>query len=126
MGQKGLVALVAAIGLLAIPSTAAAGGWAGSRYDKDDCTYDVEADMLSCEAWFTDEFFTTMQLGTFDPTCASSLRIIERTGWLVTTYRGWGIFFGRVPVRHKELVGNEDSFEETWRDYTDVDRGCLM
>jgi hypothetical protein len=126
MGKKGLVALVAAIGLLVIPSTAAAGGWAGSRYDKDDCTYNVDADSLYCEAWFTDEVFTTMQLGMSDLTCASTIRIIERTGWLVTTYRGWGSFFGRVPVHHKEFVGNEDGYEETWRDYTDVDLGCLV
>jgi len=125
MVGKTLVSLVVAVCCLVFASTALAGGWAGSRYDKDDCTYDHATDMLFCEARFTEEtFMTAILLGIPDSSCASGFRLVDRTGWLVTTYRGWGIFFGRVPVHHKEFVGDEDTFVETWRDYTDVSLGC--
>lgn len=124
MGRKTLVGLAVAVCCLVFTSTALAGGWAGSRYDKDDCTYNNETDILFCEAWFTEETFTTENLGMPDSSCASTIRIVERTGWRVTTYHGWGAFFGRVPVHHNEFLGNEDSFDVTWRDYTDVDLGC--
>jgi hypothetical protein len=123
--MKTIVGAAAALCCLILASTAAAGGWAGSRYDKADCTYNKETDMVYCEARFTEESFTTQNLGLSDSSCPSTIRMIQRTGWRVTTYRGWGIFFGRVPVRHKEFAGNEDSFDETWRDYIDVDLGCL-
>jgi hypothetical protein len=116
------VALVA----LALPAIASAGNWAGSRYDKSDCTYTKETDSLFCEAWFTEEEFTTEQSAVADASCESGLRIIERTGWQVTTYRGWGVFTGRVPHARNEVVGNEDGFSVTWRDYVDVDRGCYV
>jgi hypothetical protein len=119
-----LVALAAAA--LAFTATASAGGWAGSRYDKGDCTYNKEVDSLYCEAWFTEENYITERFGVFDDSCESSIRIIERTGWLVTTYRGWGAFTGRIPHAKNEIAGNEDGFNDTWRDYTDVDRGCLV
>ena len=45
--------------------------------------------MLSCEAWFTEEFIMTERLGISDPTCASTIRLIERTGGQVMMYRGW-------------------------------------
>jgi hypothetical protein len=124
MRKRWLIGLVVGIGFLVCASTAAAGGWAGSRYDKEDCIYDLESDVLFCSAWFADETYTTLTFGISDSTCSSTIRILERTGWQVTTYRGWGLFSGRVPTPHKELVGNEDSFEESWRSYVDVDLGC--
>jgi len=124
MSKRALVALAAAIGLLAITGTASAGGWAGSRYDKSDCTYSRDNDTLFCEARFTTEELATEQFGVFDETCPSSIRIFERSGVRVTTFRGWGVFAGRTPVRHKEIAGDEDSFEFSWRSFTDRDLGC--
>ena len=124
MSKRALVALAAIIGLLALTGTATAGGWAGSRYAKSDCTYSRDTDTLFCEAIFTTEESATAQFGVSDSTCASTIRLIRRTGVLVTTFRGWGLFAGRTPVRHKEIVGNEDGFQESWRDFTDRDLGC--
>lgn len=124
--MKKLLVVSLVLGLLTFCSSAAAGGWAGSRYSKSDCTYSQETNTVFCEARFTDEIFTTVGMTVVDEQCQTGLRLIERTGWLVITYRGWGLFSGHVPVHHKEIAGNEDSFEETWRDYTDLDLGCLV
>jgi hypothetical protein len=124
MGTKRLASLVLAVSFLVFTATAAGGGWAGSRYEKKNCIYDAESDSLACSAWFADETYTTMTLGISDATCASTIRVVERTGWQVTTYRGWGVFSGRVPTRQNELVGNEDSFAVGWGTYIDVDLGC--
>jgi hypothetical protein len=43
----------------------------------------------------------------------------------VTTFRGWGYFTGRVPLAKNEIAGDEDSFEESWENFTDVDLGCV-
>jgi hypothetical protein len=125
MWRRTFAVLAAVVGLLAITGTASAGGWAGSRYAKDDCTYTRETNTLYCEALFTTEVFLTAEPLTIpDATCASTIRIVERTGWRATTIRGYGFFEGRTPVAHKEIVGNEVFVEEHWHDYTDVSRGC--
>jgi hypothetical protein len=79
--------------------------------------------VLVCSAWFADETYTTLTFGISDATCASTIRIVERTGWQVTTYRGWGVS-GRVPTPQKELFGDEDSLDVSWGTYVDVDLGC--
>jgi hypothetical protein len=28
-------------------------------------------------------------------------------------------------VRHKEIAGDEDGFQISWRDFTDTDLGCV-
>jgi hypothetical protein len=124
MGRRTLVVLAAVVGLLAITGTASAGGWAGSRYAKSDCTYDRASDTVFCQAWFTSEEQATEQMGVSDLSCTSTIRIIERTGTRVTTFRGWGLFAGHTPVSHKEIAGDEDSFQFSWRNFTDSDLGC--
>jgi len=124
MWRRTLVALAAVVGLLAITGTASAGGWAGSRYAKSDCTYNRDTDTLFCAALFTDEEQATEQFGMSDLSCTSTIRLIERTGTRITTFRGWGLFAGRAPVGHKELAANEDSFQFSWRNVTDRDLGC--
>jgi hypothetical protein len=37
----------------------------------------------------------------------------------------WGYFTGRVPLAKNEIAGDEDSFEESWENFTDVDLGCV-
>jgi hypothetical protein len=124
--MKRIVLLLVIAGLfLGHATTANAGGWGGSRYDKSDCTYSKDTRTLFCEAWFTEEIFTTEQFAIADDSCASTTRLIERTGWRITTYRGWGLFDGPVPAAANEIAGNEDGFTVTWRGYADRDLGCL-
>jgi len=125
MWRRTLVVVAAMVGLLAITGTASAGGWAGSRYAKSDCTYNRDTDTLFCEAWFTSEEQATEQFAAPDPTCASTLRLFVRTGTRVTTFRGWGLFAGRTPVGHKEIAGDEDSFAISWRDFHDAPLACV-
>ena len=124
MWRRTLVALAAVVGLLAMTGTASAGGWAGSRYAKSDCTYNRDTDTLFCAALFTSEEQATERFGMSDPSCTSAIRLIERTGTRITTFRGWGLFAGRTPVSHKELAGDEDGFQFSWRNFTDRDLGC--
>ena len=125
--MKGIALLLVLAGLFLGHATTAnaAGGWGGSRYEKSDCTYSKETRTLFCEAWFTEESYTTEQFAVPDDSCASTLRLIELTGWQMTTYRGWGLFYGTVPHTANEIAGNEDGFTVTWRDVTDRDLGCL-
>jgi hypothetical protein len=120
----GLV-LVAA---LTLSATASAGGWAGSRYEKSDCTYDKAADTLFCEAFFSEEQQGVTEFRYLsDASCASGIRVIERTGTLVTTIRVWGVFTGRVPHAKNEDFGDEEPFgESSWTNFTDVDLGCFV
>jgi hypothetical protein len=118
------------IGLLiaaVMAETASAGGWAGSRYDREDCTYNAATDVLYCEAQFTQEEYTTM--GIFGPfaSCPSGYGSYERTGWLVTTWVGWDYYSGRAPVQvHNLGYGDEAQYEFTWHDYTDVLIECYV
>ena len=88
MWRRTLVALAAVVGLLAMTGTASAGGWAGSRYAKSDCTYNRDTDTLFCAALFTSEEQATERFGMSDPSCTSAIRLVERTGTRVTTFRG--------------------------------------
>lgn len=125
MKRIALLLVIAGLFLGYATTANAAGGWGGSRYDKSDCTYSKETRTLYCEAWFTDEIHTTEQFVIADDSCTSTVRLIERTGWQMTTYRGWGLFNGPVPSAANEIAGDEDGFTVTWRDYTDRDLGCL-
>jgi hypothetical protein len=112
---------------LTFAAEANAGGWAGSRYDKSNCTYNKESNILYCEARFRGSAEqTTAFVYVSDSECASGTRVVERTGTLVETFRGWGYFTGHVPLSKNEIVGDEDSFEFTWENFTDVDQGCLV
>ena len=119
--------MVATVLLLALTSVgaASAGGWAGSRYDKSDCTYSKESNILYCEATFSHEGFATEDHAIADERCPNGLRLIRRTGWRTETWVGWDLYTGRTPVRHHSIAGNEGSPEVSWRDFVDVDLGCV-
>jgi hypothetical protein len=53
------------------------------------------------------------------------LLLIRRTRWRVETWVGWDLYTGRTPVRHHSIAGNEGSPEVSWRDFVDVDLGCV-
>lgn len=120
-----LAAVVAAA--LTFTATASAGGWAGSRYDKSECTYSKESDSLYCEGTFTFEEFRTEQMALPDASCPSGTRLIGRTGWFVEIWLGFDGYTGHVPVSKHNTFGNEVPLLglEHWRDYTDTDLGCV-
>jgi hypothetical protein len=118
-------AVVAAFGLA---SDASAGGYAGSDYSRDQCTYNKSANVLTCETTFTRSTPNATQLSfVADATCESGTRVLQRTGTLVETYRAWKLYSGHVPHAENELAGgNEAKIGQTWENFTDVDLGCLV
>lgn len=122
--KRVIVATVVLVALMTV-GTASAGGWAGSRYEKSDCTYTKETDLLYCEATFSSETFVTEEFAIPDAGCPSGTRLVRRTGWRVETFLAWDLYSGRTPVRHRNIAGNEGFPDITWRDFTDVDLGCV-
>ena len=118
--------LVAAI-VLAFPIVGSAGGWAGSRYDKSECTYSKAPDSLFCESTYTVEIFTTERMSFSDESCPNSLRGVSRTGWFVEVFRVFDAYTGHTPVRQHNVFGNTSPLFglEHWRDFTDTDLGCV-
>jgi hypothetical protein len=111
---------------LALPLAASAGGWAGSRYEKSECTYTKETNFLFCESTFTVETVKTEQIGLADETCETGTRLISRTGTFVEPWRVFDAFEGRTPHAKNNLFGNEFPLlgQEFWKDFTDTDLGC--
>jgi hypothetical protein len=101
-------------------------GWGGSRYEKSDCTYSKETNLLFCEETFTIETLQTEQMTIPDASCTSTLRLVRRTGTYVEPTRVWAIYEGHVP-RKRELTGDTTPVigAEFWKDFTDVDLGCV-
>jgi hypothetical protein len=127
--MKKLTLATVMICALGFASQASAEGVGGSEYDKRACTYDKATNLLYCEAWFTTAIpNSTATFFISDPSCAhTGTRVIRRTGTLLETYRTWAYFTGHVPLAKNEIVGDEDSFEETWMPgFVDEDLGCLL
>jgi hypothetical protein len=125
--KRAIVVIIATALVIALTSigTASAGGWAGSRYEKSNCTYTKETNLLYCEATFTHEEFTSEDRAVTDESCPNGTRLIRRTGVRVDTWVGWDLYTGHTPVGHHSIAGNEGLPETTWRDFTDVDLGCV-
>ncbi len=112
---------------LALPLTASAGGWAGSRYDKSECTYTKETNFLFCQSTFTVETVKTEQIAIPDETCPSGTRVFRRTGTFVEPWMVFDAFAGHTPHSKNNLFGNEVPLlgQEFWKDFTDTDLGCV-
>ena len=125
--RRFLLGLVVAVVALALPIAASAGGWAGSRYDKTECTYSKETNSLFCESRFTVETFKTEQIAFPDAACPSGTRVISRTGWFVEPWRVFDGYTGHVPVSKHNTFGDEVPMLglEFWRDFTDTALGCV-
>jgi hypothetical protein len=127
--MKKLVLAAMAVLALSFAAQASAGGYAGSRYSKSDCTYTKATNILYCEATFTTKIpNSTAQIFVNDPTCVGSgQRVFQRTGTIIETFRGFDWYTGRVPLAKNDIAGDEDSFVDTWAPgYVDVDLGCLV
>jgi hypothetical protein len=113
---------------LALPSVASA-GWAGSRYERSDCTRTNSDDGrpgLYCERWFTDASPNVVQDAVVADEACPSGRLERTSGTLLTRYRGWDYYWGPAPLARFAFVGNEDSFSFSWAPGAVVtDLGCL-
>jgi hypothetical protein len=118
-------ALPLALALLAFPLAASA-GWGNSPYDKHDCTYTKETNILFCETTILFETVKTEQMGIADESCPSGTRLVRRTGTYVEPRRVFDTYEGRTPHENRMLFGNDVPLfgQEFWRDFTDVDLGC--
>jgi hypothetical protein len=126
--MKKLTLAAAMIFALGFASQASAGGFAGSRFSKGDCTYTKATNVLYCEARFTSSIpNSTATILVSDSTCVGTeTRVFRRTGTLLESFRAWAYFTGHVARARNEIVGDEDSFEETWAPgLVDEDLGCL-
>ncbi len=122
-----ILGLVVAAVALALPMAAIGGGWAGSRYDKSECTYSKDTNSLYCESTFSVESFMTEDRATPDASCPSGTRVTRRTGWFVEVWRVFDGYTGHAPVRHHNVFGNESPLFDLWhwRSFTDTDLGCV-
>jgi hypothetical protein len=112
---------------LAFPLVASAGGWAGSRYDKSECTYTKESNLLYCQSTFTVETVKSEQIAIPDETCPSGTRVFQRTGTFVEPWMVFDGFEGHTPHAKGNLFGDEVPLlgQEFWKDFTDTDLGCV-
>jgi hypothetical protein len=117
----GLVALAMLMG-----ATDARAGWAGSRYEHNECTLKaVGRPLLYCETSVTQvERNATETFGVGDETCASGLRLFQRTGTRITRFRVFDYYDGPVPLAKFNFAGDEAGFEFEWVDVVETDLGC--
>jgi hypothetical protein len=113
------------VAMLAFPLAASA-GWGNSAYDKDDCTYTKETNLLYCEGTILFETVKTEQMAIADASCSTGTRLIRRTGTYVEPTRVFDAYEGRTPHANRILFGNDVPLfgQEFWKDFTDVDLGC--
>jgi hypothetical protein len=126
--MKRLIWATAAIIALLFAAQASAGGYAGSRYQKRECTYTKATNTLYCETQFTESTPTTVTMFVSDPTCVpSGTRVVQRTGTLVETFRVWDLYSGHVPLAKNGIGGDSAPVGDgTWQDVVDTDMGCLV
>jgi hypothetical protein len=118
-------ALLLVLAMLTFPLAAGA-GWGNSRYDKSDCTYTKETNVLFCETTIMFEIVKTEQMGIADESCPSGTRLVRRTGTYVEPTRVFHYYQGRTPHENRILLWDDETLvgQEFWTDFTDVDIGC--
>lgn len=125
-----LFAMPAVLGaLLMTPGAQAhASGWAGSRYEQQDCRHVSNGGKpgLYCERVFVTTFPATRTIGIADETCPSGTRSVSRSGTIEESFKGYDYYDGPVPLAKFEIAGNESDSTDTWiAGYTDTDLGCI-
>jgi hypothetical protein len=70
---------------------------------------------------------TTEQMGIADELCPSGTRLVRRTGTYVEPTRVFDTYEGRTPHANRILFEGDVPLlgQEFWKDFTDVDLGCL-
>ena len=118
-------ALLLVLAMLTFPLAAGA-GWGNSLYDKSECTYTKETNVLFCATTITHEIVTTVQIGIADESRPSGTRLVRRTGTYVEPTRVFDAYEGRTPHAKRFLFGNDEPLfgQEFWKDFADVDLGC--
>jgi hypothetical protein len=113
--------------VLTLPLAASAGGWAGSIYDKSECTYTKESNFLFCETTRTFESVRTEQMAFPDATCPSGTKLVSRTGTFLEVWRTFDGFEGHTPHSKNNVFGNDVPLLDQWHweSFTDTDLGCV-
>jgi hypothetical protein len=107
-----LASLATVVVFFAVPSSAIA-GWAGSRYEKSDCTLSTASQGgkpgLYCETYFIGP--QEVQSGDLllmpDDTCPSGVRHVQEMLTLEVTYFGYDFYDGPVPLAKFNTGGDE-------------------
>ena len=108
MRSAALVSLVAAAVVLVFPAITSA-GWAGSPYEKSQCTLFTQTGrpFLTCERTFTQVVVHTDVFTVADSSCASGQRLMRREQTVEETWRVFDFFDGPVPLAQFIVGGNE-------------------
>jgi hypothetical protein len=124
--RVGPFAVVAALAVfLVIPSTASA-GWAGSPYERSDCTLSVGHDgrpSLACGKFFVVTEQVTTDLQVADASCPSGFRTIRRVETVETTVHIIDFYDGPVPLAKFNTGGNTSGVPQVVST-VDTDLGC--
>ena len=124
--MKRLMLFVVLLGAvaLALPLVASAGGWAGSIYDKSECSYSRDTNSLFCQTTVTVESARTEVMSFTDTSCPNGTRGVRRTGTHVEVTQFFDGFTGHTPVDNHHVFGNSFPVFIGWREFTDTDLGC--
>jgi len=111
MFRVGALTAVAAafVSLLVAPSASA--GWAGSRYEKSECTLQVTKSgrpFLFCETTFIVRFSFVDDFTVADSSCPSGERLMRREQTFEETWSGFDFYDGPAPVAQFAFAGNEN------------------
>jgi len=122
-----LASLATVVVFFAVPTSAIA-GWAGSPYEKSECTQMPVGDGgrpgLYCERHFTEEEVRSSVGSVPDSSCPSGFREIEQLQTIEVTWLVYDIFIGPVPLPQFAFAGNEVPVSERLISTTEVDLGC--
>jgi hypothetical protein len=110
MIRVGAFAAVAAAFLFLLVAASASAGWAGSAYEKSQCTLSVnqnERPSLYCERTFLDTFQLVDEFTVADSSCPSGERSMRRVQTFEWLWRSYDFYDGPVPLRQFNFGGNE-------------------
>ena len=88
----------------------ASAGWAGSRYEKSECTFQVNQGGrpgLYCETTFIVRFSFLDEFTVADSSCPSGERTMRREQTFEETWMGFDIYHGPAPIAQFAFAGNE-------------------
>jgi len=125
---RALTAVAAAFGFFLVAPSASA-GWAGSPYEKSQCTLSVNQNgrpFLYCERTFLDKFQLVEDFTVADSSCPSGERRMRRVQNFEWLWRSYDFYDGPVPLRQFNFGGNETpaGVEQLISEVT-TDLGCV-
>jgi hypothetical protein len=110
MFRVGALTAVAAAFLFLLVAPSASAGWAGSPYEKSQCTLSVNHNgrpSLYCERTFIEAFQLVDEFTVADLSCPSGQRSMRRVQTFEWLWRSYDFYDGPVPLRQFNFGGNE-------------------